>query len=179
MVNNSNALWRLVEPKTGRSWLLIKKTIANYVPTKLKAAVSNDSASITLSWSPAKGATAYNIYRSDSTEGTYTKIKTTSYEYNDTDLDYGKIYYYKYSALCYDVESKMSSAVEARTLTQEEIAKIAADKKAKTEQWIRDYRLQEEKRKKRAKSNETLACLFGFGGLLVILGTILIFNVVP
>lgn len=54
---------------------------------------------ITLSWSKDSNVTGYQIYRSDSLNGTYKKIKTitkkTTTSYKNTKLGKGKCYYYK------------------------------------------------------------------------------------
>ncbi|GEM_PF-2017765 len=55
--------------------------------------------SIKLSWNGVEGATGYDIYRSTSSSGTYSKIGTSSViSYTDTALTAGKYYYYKIKA---------------------------------------------------------------------------------
>ena len=55
---------------------------------------------VTLSWKSIKGAASYNIYRSPSKEGPYTKIKNTAAtEYIDTGLTCGTTYHYKVFAV--------------------------------------------------------------------------------
>lgn len=63
--------------------------------TKLKYKKVNYN-TITLNWKASKGATKYIIYRADSIDGTYKKIKTTKdLSYSQKKLKCGKIYYYK------------------------------------------------------------------------------------
>ncbi len=75
-------------------------TDPNYVepilsPTNVKAAASSYN-SVKLSWTKADDVTGYEIYRSTSSTGTYTKIATTSStSYTNTSLNTGTTYYYK------------------------------------------------------------------------------------
>lgn len=64
-------------------------------PTNVKAAASSYN-SVKLSWTKADDVTGYEIYRSTSSTGTYTKIATTSStSYTNTSLNTGTTYYYK------------------------------------------------------------------------------------
>lgn len=67
--------------------------------TSITKVETDDSEEITLTWKKVSGVTGYQIYRSDSKDGTYKKIatvkkaKTTSY--TDKTVKAGKTYYYK------------------------------------------------------------------------------------
>jgi len=77
-------------------------------------AVANSS-SITISWSSVSGATGYNIYRSTSSSGSYSRLDYTSYiSYTDTYVTSGTTYYYKVSAYNSNSESPQSTTVSAR-----------------------------------------------------------------
>jgi Zn-dependent metalloprotease/uncharacterized protein YjdB len=93
------------------------------VPTSVKAA-SNSYNSIKVSWIAVSGASGYEVYRSTSSTGTYSKVSTTSaLSYTNTGLTTGKSYYYKvrayrtvgtmkvYSSYCSVVSSKPVPAV--------------------------------------------------------------------
>ena len=67
------------------------------------AAVSAGSRSIKVTWSPVSGASGYQIYRSSSKSGTYSKVYTASSKaksYTNTSLVTGKTYYYKVRSFC-------------------------------------------------------------------------------
>ncbi|MGN1443885.1 MAG: fibronectin type III domain-containing protein [Acutalibacteraceae bacterium] len=68
------------------------------VPPSLTAA-ANSLTSIKLTWTKDTGVTGYEIYRSASSGGKYTRIKVitkaSTYTYTDTSLTAGKTYYYK------------------------------------------------------------------------------------
>ncbi|MGG0176397.1 Ig-like domain-containing protein [Gottfriedia acidiceleris] len=65
------------------------------VPTNFNATRVNSS-SIKLSWSTVSGASGYEIYRSTSSTGTYSLVKTTTaLSYTNSGLTNGKTYYYK------------------------------------------------------------------------------------
>jgi fibronectin type 3 domain-containing protein len=75
--------------------------------------------SISLAWIAVSGANGYNVYRSDSEDGTYTKINSntiTIAEFTDTGLEPLTEYYYKISAIAYGLEGLLSSMVFYTTL---------------------------------------------------------------
>lgn len=83
------------------------KVLANTKPKKVKATVGNYQA-IKLRWEPVAWANRYQIYRSTSENGTYSKIKVlydedvndgNSAQYKDTGLSTGQTYYYKIRAV--------------------------------------------------------------------------------
>ncbi|MCH3963530.1 MAG: fibronectin type III domain-containing protein [Clostridium sp.] len=85
------------------------------VPTGLQASGLNEN-SIGLSWDNVSGVQSYNIYRSDSETGEYFKVGNTSgTTYEDTELEFGKTYYYKVTALNIAGESEKSASVSAAT----------------------------------------------------------------
>lgn len=90
-------------------------------PSGLAATVASTTG-INLSWTLTSGATSYDIYRSTSSDGTFSRIgseptvssgSTTTYA--DTGLSSGTAYYYKISSLNSSGESAASSAVTATT----------------------------------------------------------------
>ncbi|MBW4085400.1 discoidin domain-containing protein [Paenibacillus sp. S150] len=87
-------------------------------PTGL-AASSNTVNSASVSWNAAAGASGYNLYRSTSSTGTFSKLNSsvlTAVNYADTGLAGNTAYYYKVSAVKSGVESALSAAVTAVTL---------------------------------------------------------------
>lgn len=67
-------------------------------PTSVKAA-SADYNKLHVSWAKVSGATGYEVYRSTSKSGTYSKVATVSTtSYNNSSLITGKTYYYKVKA---------------------------------------------------------------------------------
>ncbi len=89
-------------------------------PTGLAATAASTS-QINLTWTATSGATSYDIYRSTSLGGTYSRLgveptvaAVTSYS-DTTGLSAGTAYYYKISALNASGESAASSAVTATT----------------------------------------------------------------
>jgi len=85
-------------------------------PTGTKA-ISETSSSITISWNNLQGATAYRIFKSGNSGGTYTEIGTsTSNSYIDTGMPSKVQYYYKVSGYNSITEGDESSYVSATTL---------------------------------------------------------------
>ena len=62
--------------------------------------ISLNNKKITISWDLIKNARGYNVYRSNSLNGKYKKIKTIKYanSFVDSNIEYGKKYYYKVMA---------------------------------------------------------------------------------
>jgi fibronectin type 3 domain-containing protein len=79
-------------------------------PTDVSASAAD--AQVTVSWTAVDGAKSYNVYRSDSQTGTYTKVGTpTTASYVDTVTATGT-YYYKVSAVsASDFESALSTPI--------------------------------------------------------------------
>lgn len=86
-------------------------------PAGLTAQASG-STGINLSWTAVTGATAYNIYRSATADGQYTKINSsqiTAASYADTGLSSSTTYFYKVTAVNGAGESAASTAASAAT----------------------------------------------------------------
>jgi hypothetical protein len=85
-------------------------------------AQAQSASSIYISWSVVSEASGYNVYRSSSEEGTYTKLNETiitGTDYTDTDLTNGTSYYYKVASVGTNGrESRKSAPVNETTLTQ-------------------------------------------------------------
>ena len=81
-------------------------------PTGLQATAGN--AQVSLTWNASTGATSYNVKRSTTTGGPYTKISSpTTASYTDTGLTNGTPYYYVVTALNSAGESAASSQATA------------------------------------------------------------------
>jgi fibronectin type 3 domain-containing protein/putative cell wall-binding protein len=76
-----------------------------------------DGRNIVVSWNSVANAQKYEVYRSESETGTYTKIATVEEStYTDTKASSGKVYYYKVKAtseIYTDLNSALSNAVSA------------------------------------------------------------------
>ena len=82
-------------------------------PTGVNASLTNSGA-IKIKWTAVSGATGYNVYRSNSLNGTYLKINTSaisSHSYTNNGLSSGATYYYKVTAVNAGAESAQSNAV--------------------------------------------------------------------
>jgi|GEM_PF-696117 len=91
------------------------------VPTGL-AAGSATASSLSLTWTAVVGATGYDIYRSTTSGGTYTRIGSeptvssgSTTLYSDTGLTASTTYYYKITSLSGAGESGVSSAISGAT----------------------------------------------------------------
>ncbi len=81
-------------------------------PTNVKISVSGIW--VVISWSSVDGADSYNIYRSSSNQGTYTKIATVKEtKYSDKAPSRGKTYYYKVEAIAENNQSDQTSSFKA------------------------------------------------------------------
>ncbi|MFS0636212.1 PxKF domain-containing protein [Mesobacillus foraminis] len=90
-------------------------TIENLVPAGIEAAVNN-SADVDVSWIPVLGIEKYNIYRSDSQNGEYTKIGTSSIpEFTDRTAPTGTSYY-KVTAVNAEGESNLPIVAASETI---------------------------------------------------------------
>ncbi len=83
------------------------------VPTSPKA-ISAGYKSVKLTWGPSPDAVGYEIFRADSSTGTYTRIATLDYpqslSYTNGGLQTGKKYYYKVRAYQYQYSKKVYSS---------------------------------------------------------------------
>ncbi|WP_138754449.1 immunoglobulin-like domain-containing protein [Paenibacillus sinopodophylli] len=87
-------------------------------PIQLALEEATDSA-LTLSWKAIPLALGYNVYRSDSIDGSYVKVNSsaiTASLYTDTNLTADTTYFYKVTAVYDSKESAQSSALQAATL---------------------------------------------------------------
>lgn len=90
-------------------------TINNLVPAGIKAAVNN-SADIDVSWIPVLGIEAYNIYRSLSENGEYTKVGTSTIpDFTDRTAPMGTSYY-KVTAVNSEGESNLPIVGASETI---------------------------------------------------------------
>jgi len=88
-------------------------------PDNLRASGITDS-SISLVWTALNGVAGYNIYRSNSEYGTYTKVNSgniNTAEYTDTGVSSNTTYYYKVTAVTSSIESLQSTQISASTGT--------------------------------------------------------------
>ena len=83
------------------------------------AAAAISSSQINISWTAVSGATSYDVYRSSTSDGTYSRLgsepTTISISYPDTNLSASTTYYYKVSALNSYGESAASGESHATT----------------------------------------------------------------
>jgi len=89
------------------------------VPSNIRVS-SVRTTRVSLAWNAVNGASSYNIYRSESANGTYNKVNTTVISgttYNDNGVLPDKIYYYKICSINRDVEGILSSSLSATTLS--------------------------------------------------------------
>lgn len=70
-------------------------------PENTVISVNASSGKPTLTWDAVAGASGYEVYRTSSKNGSYTRFSTVSKtEYTNTTTEAGKTYYYKVRALC-------------------------------------------------------------------------------
>ena len=104
-------------------------------PTSVTATGINDS-TIKISWSASQGATSYNIYRSDTINGSFVKIYTleqlSELSYENTRLPKSTTKYYYVTASNDNGESRRSQTVSASTTNSSLVKKLNSLKKAIT-----------------------------------------------
>ncbi len=84
-----------IKIKVGKKSKKVKVIVRPKTPKNLSIALAS-STSARLSWSKSKGASGYYVYRSATSNGTYSKIATVkTNSYTNTGLALGKYYYYK------------------------------------------------------------------------------------
>ena len=90
------------------------------MPAPLNVTASAQSASsITLAWNEVNGAGGYNVYRSASENGNYSKVNSAiiaAVSYSDTGLASSTVYFYKICAVTNSVEGEKSNTVSTVTL---------------------------------------------------------------
>lgn len=86
-------------------------------PTNVSA-LAKSSNDIEISWTASEDATGYNVYRSDSADGNYSKVNTqliTETSFQNSGLSESTTYYYKVAAVNDAGESELSVAAHATT----------------------------------------------------------------
>ena len=79
----------------------IQAEFASISKPDLFSVISSSYNNISLSWKPVSGAAGYNVYRSESKDGSYKYIGySTSNNYIDKNLITGKSYYYEIVVFC-------------------------------------------------------------------------------
>ena len=90
---------------------------ASSVPGNVRVTAKTAN-SVSLAWYAISGADGYNVYRSDSENGIYSRINTgavTGTVFTDTDLLQDATYWYKVSSIVDDAESLLSAQIPAST----------------------------------------------------------------
>ncbi|MDN3450069.1 DUF5011 domain-containing protein [Planococcus sp. APC 3906] len=102
--------YSITDASGNQSSMTVNITVTLPSPSGLKA-VSNSIDSIKITWGAVSGATGYEVYRSTSSTGTYSRIgPTTSYNgLVDPDVPTNKTYYYKVRAYQYTGSAKFYS----------------------------------------------------------------------
>lgn len=97
-------------------------TLGLYAPSSVNALVvastNSGSNSIIVVWTPVSGVTGYKVYRSTSSNGSYSSVgSTASASYTDNNVSSGTTYYYKVSSTTTSgAESSQSSATASATV---------------------------------------------------------------
>jgi len=81
---------------------------------------SNSTSSISISWNIVSEASGYNVYRSSSENGTYTKLNSTPLnekDFSNTELSSYATFYYKVSAIVEGIERDLSNPLAASSGT--------------------------------------------------------------
>lgn len=122
------------------AYSVIKSRTADLAkPAGLKVA-SAGAKSVKITWEKVTGASKYQLYRSETRNGTYKLIKTvTVRNATDTTVAPGKTYYYKVKAVCSNTEgnSVLSGYVTAKTFPAAPVMKSTAkgDRETITVSW--------------------------------------------
>ena len=95
---------------------LPKIRTADLAQPVIKVSNRASDGAVKISWEKIEGATKYQVYRSTSKNGTYTRIGTTTKtSYNSTSGTVGKTYYYKVWAICANEDATSAfSAIKYR-----------------------------------------------------------------
>jgi N-acetylneuraminic acid mutarotase len=114
-VVTNNAIYSIGGFNTDRISSVEKYSLTSVpsAPTSLTATAGD--AKVDLSWGAVTGATGYNVYRSTTSGGTYTKIAEgiTATTYTDSTVTNGTTYYYVVSAVTSGIESAYSNEASA------------------------------------------------------------------
>ncbi|QKE72348.1 hypothetical protein HPK19_05825 [Arthrobacter citreus] len=89
--------WRFSSDKvTTNTTLYAKWTVTPPAAPKSITVTKSNSTSLKIAWSKVSGASGYELYRANKSNGTYTLIKsTTAYQVTNSNLKRGSTYYYK------------------------------------------------------------------------------------
>ncbi len=111
--------WNAVNVYTEGNDSLIKAAkVFNSTGPSISVTAGNNATSgkITLSWNPVAGAAKYEVYRSGTKNGTYSKmLTTTNCTYTNTGASAGYTYYYKVKALDSAGKEIITSDIVSRT----------------------------------------------------------------
>lgn len=110
------------------SWMMIvdPDLTPSADPAMGLAAAAASSTSVQLSWNKTTGALGYNLYRSDSEDGTYSKVYSgPAGTYTDTGLPSESTYYYKVGVI--DGSGEETSVSTAQSVAIARTAKEVAD----------------------------------------------------
>jgi len=105
---------------------IVKTPLAT--PTNLRKDIAETTDSVTFSWDSVANASSYEVYRSSSSTGTYTKIETnitiTGTSAAITGLNSGTIYYFKVKAIGNNAysDSQLSDSLRATTVAKTQLA---------------------------------------------------------
>jgi uncharacterized repeat protein (TIGR01451 family) len=112
LVNTATAIGT---PPTGNAVSAQAAWTVSILSAPAGLAATPGNASVSLKWSPATGATSYNVKRATVTGGPYATLMTgiTTTNYTDATVTNGMVYYYVVSALEAGVESPNSAPVSA------------------------------------------------------------------
>jgi len=94
-------------------------TTLSPVPTNVRLS-SATTVSVSLEWNLIAGSDGYNVYRSDSIDGIYSKINSATIienRFTNTGLSPETSYYYKISSINGGIESLQSAVISTATLT--------------------------------------------------------------
>jgi hypothetical protein len=106
------------DPSRNPAVFYIKVTGTGVYPPNDVSTTGLSAESIRVSWTPVNGATGYNVYRSTTAEGGYTKLTTngiSSTSYTNTGLTAASTWYYCVSAYNETGEGIYSTAVSGTT----------------------------------------------------------------
>ncbi|WP_316557194.1 fibronectin type III domain-containing protein [Methanimicrococcus hongohii] len=106
--------------ETGDFSNIVSATTMDPVGIPILTATAVDTSSIYLEWTQVDNVYDYDLYRSLTEDGGYTKIDTVDIEeYTDTGLDHSTTYYYKVAAYDGYVMGEKSDSASATTKTPE------------------------------------------------------------
>jgi hypothetical protein len=114
----SGSVFAEASPTAGKADNVSAASIPSQSVTSVIYSTNSTTSSISLAWPDEPGADSYNVYRSLSSNGTYTKLNTSnivSTNYVDTGLTANTRYYYKLSYVSGGMETALSANASALT----------------------------------------------------------------